>query len=793
MKQIKKHRKDILIILLFSIIYLMIAAILTHGQFYFASTTDFEMQHYLFPEYFRNLFYETKDLFPDFALNIGGGQNIYNLSYYGLLNPFILISYLLPMIPMFNYLIILSFIIVVSSTFLFYKFLASHKLKPTTCLIVSLLFLFATPLIYHAKRHIMFINYFPFLILALFGVDRFISQKKPILLITATCMMIFTSFYYSVAGIIVLIIYAIYQFFQKEKGFKNLVKFLLKLSVPFMIAVLISAILWLPTFYTLVTGRGESIKNLELVKLLVPNFKFLYSSYSLGLTFLEFILIGVLIFDKNIKKSTRLLALTLSIIFMFPIFNYILNGTLYVNAKSLIPFLPLALLLVGISLEHLLKHRKKIEGYLLISTCIICIIGNFNDKLIPRNNIKSKLQKDYQTLVDYIIKKDSSFYRIGDQTAVPEALNKIHNMKEYKSSIYSSTQNNNYQKWIKNIQKNNQAYRNNMMTTLSGNILSEGMMGEKYVISIKKLEGGYKLIKKQNNLRLYENEFALPIIYATENELTKKSYKTLMYPMTVISSFANGNQEDETELKPIDFEAIDSKNITIEKSESIKLKAKEDNYIILDSKTDLKDKVVFITFKNNFNKRCNGRKEDQVININNISNKLTCKGWKYHNKNKIFHYVIVSPDNLKVTLSKGAYDLEDITAYAIPKSKLLDEKRKVTPLKLNTKKTKGDKIVGTMNLSKDENMVLALPYDKGFKIKVDGEEVTYQESIQNGITFPLKKGNHNIEIIYEAPYKNLGSLLSLIGIMIFIIYSLYMKKQKATKINRKATKNWWKN
>ena len=99
MKQIKKHRKEILIILLFSMIYLMIAAILTHGQFYFASTTDFEMQHYLFPEYFRNLFYETKDLFPDFALNIGGGQNIYNLSYYGLLNPFILISYLLPMIP----------------------------------------------------------------------------------------------------------------------------------------------------------------------------------------------------------------------------------------------------------------------------------------------------------------------------------------------------------------------------------------------------------------------------------------------------------------------------------------------------------------------------------------------------------------------------------------------------------------------------------------------------------------------------------------------------------------------
>lgn len=783
MKYIKKHKKDILVILLFSTIYLIIAGILTHGQFYFASTTDFEMQHYLFPEYFRNLFYETKDLFPDFALNIGAGQNIYNLSYYGLLNPFILISYLLPMIPMFNYLIILSFVIVVSSAFLFYKFLVSHKLKPATCLIVSLLFLFATPIIYHAKRHIMFINYFPFLILGLFGIDRFISQKKPTLLIVSTCMMIFTSFYYSVAGIIVLIIYAIYEFFQKEKGFKNLFKFLLKLSIPFLISVLISAVLLMPTFYTLVTGRGNSIKDIEFWTLLIPSFKFLYSGYSLGITFLEFILIGVLIFDKDIKKSTRLLALTLSIIFMFPIFNYILNGTLYVNAKSLIPFLPLALLLVGISLDNLLKHRKKIAGYLLISTCIICVLANLNDQLIPRSNINSKLQKDYQTLVEYIIKNDSSFYRIGDQTAAPEALNKIHDMKEYKSSIYSSTQNNNYQKWIKNNQKNNQAYRNNMMVTLAGNILSEGMMGEKYVISPKNLEGGYKLIKKSHNLKLYENEFALPIIYATENELTKESYKALTYPMTVISSFANGNQEDEKELEPINFEVIDSKNITIEKSQSVNIKAKEDNYIILDSKTDLKEKVVFVTFKNNFNKKCNGKKEDQVIDINNISNKLTCKGWKYHNKNKTFHYVIVSPDKLKVTLSKGNYDLENITAYAIPKSKFLDAKAEVTPFKLDTKKTKGDKIIGTINVLKDENMVLALPYDKGFKVKVDGQEVKYKESIQNGITFPIEKGNHNIEIVYEAPYKDLGSLLSVIGLITFIIYSLYMSR-KTKKSNQ---------
>ena len=206
MKRLRKYKNDILLLLLFSVIYIVIALILTHGEFIFASKVDFAMQHYLFPEYFRNLFYDTKDLFPDFAFHLGGGQNIYNLSYYGFLSPYILVSYLFPVIPMITYLMIVSFIIVVSSTFLFYKFLKSHHFKPSTCLVVSLLFLFASPIMYHAKRHIMFINYFPFLIGGLFGVDNFIKKKKTGLLITCTTLMIFTSFYYSVAGIVVLII-----------------------------------------------------------------------------------------------------------------------------------------------------------------------------------------------------------------------------------------------------------------------------------------------------------------------------------------------------------------------------------------------------------------------------------------------------------------------------------------------------------------------------------------------------------------------------------------------------------
>ena len=58
----------------------------------FGSKVDWISQHSVLPEYFRQQFYETGQWFPEFAANIGGGQNIYNFAYYGLYSP-VAVSY----------------------------------------------------------------------------------------------------------------------------------------------------------------------------------------------------------------------------------------------------------------------------------------------------------------------------------------------------------------------------------------------------------------------------------------------------------------------------------------------------------------------------------------------------------------------------------------------------------------------------------------------------------------------------------------------------------------------------
>ena len=185
----KLKKKDYINLIILILIFLTIVAILTRFKYVYGSTMDWQNQHWAFPEYFRNLFYENHNFFPSFAFNIGGGQNIYNFAYYGLFSPIVLLSYLFPFIEMMDYIVITSILIVIISVVLFYIWLHRNNYNSNLCFLVSSLFLFASPIIFHSHRHIMFINYMPFLILGLIGIDNYFIKKKSSLIIIATFLM----------------------------------------------------------------------------------------------------------------------------------------------------------------------------------------------------------------------------------------------------------------------------------------------------------------------------------------------------------------------------------------------------------------------------------------------------------------------------------------------------------------------------------------------------------------------------------------------------------------------------
>ena len=785
----KITKKDLFANIIFIITFIIIYLLLTKNNSLFASNIDFKYQHYLIPEYFRTLFFSTHDPFPDFAFNLGSGQNIYYLSYYGLYNPYILISYLFPHVKMITYLITVNCLIIIISTILFYYFLRKHHHSEKISFITAFLFLTSGPLIFHAKRHIMFINYFPFLISGLFAIDQFFDKNKSSLLILSTTLIILSSYYFSIPSLIVLYLYYIYKYIQKEKNItiKKLLKKTSHIIPPFLISIMISALLLLPTVYTLLNGRASSLKKINLLNLFTPSIttSLLYSPYSIGLTLIS--LITLIYFALKGKKETKYLSITCLSITIFPIFNYLLNGTLYINAKSLIPFIPLILILVANFLNIILKnHNQKKQAfiitYLILSSLSICLYTNSKDKLMKKSDINDKEYQTVNKLITEITKKDKDIYRINTNLNDPKYINKIENINVRKTTIYSSTSNQNYTSTYNQILNNPIPNRNKFMIDSSSNLLSQIILGEKYIITKQKLTLGYKLIKTENNINLYENINSLPIGYATNQTISTQEFKKLNYPNDTIKLITNiviNNKEKKNistlNEQKINYTILEKKNLNITKEKQrIKINAKNNAHFKIKLNSNMSNKLLFLSFHHQ--KPSN---TDLSITINGIQNKLTSKKWKYFNNNTTFHYTIENTNILDIQLTKGTYILDKFNTYILDYDTIKNTNNNIDTFKINKNSTKGDKIEGKVNVTKNKfYFTLSIPYDKGFQIQLDNKKINYQKSGANFITFPISKGMHKIKITYEAPFKKISLIISSIGIFLFGITTYKERKQK---------------
>lgn len=350
----------------------------------FGAQTDWISQHSVIPDYFRQQFYDTGKLIPEFAPNLGGGQNIYNFAYYGLLSPLILPSYLLPFVKMEDYIMAVSIVGIAASVCLLYYWLGKHRFSQTIRLGVAFMYLLAGPVTYHACHHIMFVNYLPFLYLSFIGIDRYFAKARSGLYLTGVFLMIMTSFYFSIGGILALIIYGIYRYLEVTPQI-HLLTFLkdgVRFLFPILTAVCMSGVLLIPTALALF-GRKQhsSTLTVSLQDLLIPQFppaRIAYSTYGLGLTTLA---ITVLIVGLTYReRNQRLLTVGCIVIITIPLFAWLLNGGLYIRDKAVIPFLPLICYLIALYLQKNERHEIPRHINLLSAglTLLLIFLGSFS-------------------------------------------------------------------------------------------------------------------------------------------------------------------------------------------------------------------------------------------------------------------------------------------------------------------------------------------------------------------------------------------------------------------------------
>ena len=751
-----KKRDTFYITILFILPILFVLCISTYSMY--GSKLDWLSQHISLADYFR----QTRQLLPDSFANLQGQANAFSFSYYGLLRPDVLVSYLFPNIPIHFFIIGYATLIWSSTGGLCYYWLRNKGYKDTVSFFSSVCCICAN-CFFQSHQQIMFIEILPFLFLSLILIDK--NKRQWISL--CICMALFHNYFYTPGMILILLLYD----YDQNHRIKDVL-------ISIFIGIGMGTILWLPTGY-LILMNHKSVVQTSILDLFIPSLNLkglVYDEYGCGLTVISWI--GL--FQGIQFEKTRKLSVLLILMFIFPIFSYILNGTLYARTKILVLCLPLVLMI----LSYWLQERKLNKGLLVLASLFLCtkttllgllislvFIGyyfidkkeclmmyalvpmivftglNYNQCLDPKiyNSIYSK---DKQTL----IQRNDLNQRTADLDQVGYSVNRIYDLKERKASSYTSTSNTLYNTFVYDIIKSPISQSNRTIITDNENYLYLSMMGIQNVLSREANLYGYKEVDSKGKYKLLKNKNVFPMVYVTSDTLSESRFDKLFYPYNLDTIYnrtiVNGETSNDYASKMKLIKNLD---------QSILIQNKKKTKKIIPIDFDAKNKLICIDFdiKNYTNKKV-------FISINGMKNTLSKKHSVYPNGNKHFTYIL-SRKELKqfdVTLSKGKYKISNIRVYTCDMGAF---KRSVT--KVN--EMRSDAVFkGQVNVKKDGYLVTSYPYEKGYEIYMDGKKQDVEIVNKAFVGCKIKKGSHTITIQFHAPLKKLGLCISILSIMI---------------------------
>lgn len=577
----------LLLVLVFSCIRLILPR-----QALFGSEGDWFCQHAAVAEQYRQSFYDTANLFPDW-LPLGGGSNSYDFSYYGFLRPDVLISYLLPGVPMTSIISWYAILELAAGTVLCYFWMRRHVSLPLIAFSGAALYSCAS-CFYHAHRQIMFVNYMPFLILALWGIESLVKTKSIRLLTISLFLVCIHSYYFAPAALIVCSVYFLSLLLGQTAGTGARWDHICRFAASAGLALGMASILLIPTGLDLLSTVKDAGTPATLQKIfsLSPGFAgLLYQPYSCGLTIL--CLYTLLLSIR--RKSTRVLSIFLFLCLTINTFPYLLSGLLYVRYKVLIPLVPLLLLLCVKTLEALFLEREK-HSLLLGAACLapaafseyslgiladclwmfvsflLIILGK---KFMLRKTSGKPLQEPFCLMqkalplclllcvpavcLSICLGQKEEYISVSDNRQEPfgqQDFSKISMNPDYRfecltepyantntqsvpgigrTSMYSSVTDSHYASFYYNTMRNPIRIRNRVALMTDANPFFSYFMGIRYILAKPDaLPLGYiPLLETEDSSVLAENPQVLPIAYTSAALMSQEEFEKLSFPYTL--------------------------------------------------------------------------------------------------------------------------------------------------------------------------------------------------------------------------------------------------------------------
>lgn len=428
----------------------------------------------------------------------------------------------------------------------------------------------------------------------------------------------------------------------------------------------------------------------------------------------------------------------------------------------------LSCLLVYFYLERTYQHSKFPKIFLFILLTIEIVTNTATNMWDLHQEFVFHQREPHRTAIDTtrpIIKtlseNDPSFYRVEKTYFLWENDPMGINMRGLSHS--SSLPHAKVLKFLKQV-----GYGAGMHKSLynGSTMLTDALLGFKYILSKDDNLSYYPCIMTEDEIGIYENPFVLPIAYMASDRIGNLELRDS-------NPFINQNRllseilgDEYTEyFKPINRFDIAYKNISKSVIENSNEYAKVDKDDIAQVEFSIEtgsiDNYVYAYFPTG-----QMEKADLYVNGNKVAscfekkvNYIVPVGLIENSEETTVALRIV---NEKMYFDRAQFYYLDMELFNEAIDRLKTQSLVVTHFK-------DTKLEGKVDVKGDKTILFtSIPYEKGWKVKVDGKEVDTIEACNTFLAIPLSEGNHTITLTFLPKELVLGYTLSIIGWIIFM-------------------------
>lgn len=143
-----------------------------------------------------------------------------------------------------------------------------------------------------------------------------------------------------------------------------------------------------------------------------------------------------------------------------------------------------------------------------------------------------------------------------------------------------------------------------------------------------------------------------------------------------------------------------------------------------------------------------------TIRVKGQTNRLTSVYHEYANNNTDFTFLTTveeREESIPVSLGEGHYRIRNVQAYTGDWDSMQNKELYQSPAEFTADAVKGDRIQGKVNVKESGYLVSSIPFDENFTIYLDGKEIPLLKVNTAFLGAKVEKGEHVIEISYQAP------------------------------------------